>query len=439
MSGQTRAASAETTDTALSNITVGGRESSSGNSVAPSTTPPTSVEELPTTMPNSPATGRTPDESRSMRKRRSQPEYNVKKLAGTAVHTRRLYLGLKTRAEIEAEKQERKAEKLQTLALEAVAGDDDSLFDSDDDLNIGVQDNEQVDAKRPIDTDNEEDEHMEDSMIGSRKEGPRSLRERKSLPVYNDTVLAGNHVHIRRGFLSVEQLADRDAARAARRASAYSASPATGSKKRPIDDIDSENETAKNSPRKSLGAKSKQRRSMSAITGVPSMFSNAMSATSAKLKGAAKSAKDTLRLLKGKKRKASRKSHVDGSDSEEDERPKKKGRFSTTSALEEEEDEEEIPTEILPDVPLAQKQYKTHGMWAGQERGFDPRANPAKNKSKNTDTSRERTYLPLPMFTGERLLDPTKGDPRNFLLPYHILNRLNHGMPKDFKPSERSK
>ncbi|KAI9796697.1 MAG: hypothetical protein M1833_006037 [Piccolia ochrophora] len=71
-----------------------------------------------------------------------------------------------------------------------------------------------------------------------------------------------------------------------------------------------------------------------------------------------------------------------------------------------------------------------HGLYVGQDRDFDPRFTGTKNKQKAaarlSTGERQRTYLPLPMFTGQRLLSNGK----DFKLPFEVFSPLPPGQPK---------
>lgn len=88
------------------------------------------------------------------------------------------------------------------------------------------------------------------------------------------------------------------------------------------------------------------------------------------------------------------------------------------------EEEEEIKS---MDGRLRKKWLKA-GMYVGQQRGFDPGVPASKNKEKLSAevAPTERTYLPMPMFAGEELLE--KG--RDFKLPYDVYAPLQDRQPK---------
>ncbi|KAL8794777.1 MAG: hypothetical protein Q9195_002731 [Heterodermia aff. obscurata] len=74
------------------------------------------------------------------------------------------------------------------------------------------------------------------------------------------------------------------------------------------------------------------------------------------------------------------------------------------------------------------KRWLSQGLYVGQERDFDPKLNEAKNQSKRKRQSkdRQRSFLPLPMFAGERTLE----NGRHFRLPFDVYSPLPPGQPK---------
>lgn len=74
------------------------------------------------------------------------------------------------------------------------------------------------------------------------------------------------------------------------------------------------------------------------------------------------------------------------------------------------------------------KQWEKQGLYVGQHREFDPRLKESENRRRRqSKASRERTILPLPMFSGNRLL--TGEIPRDFKLPYDVY----HPLPRKVK------
>ncbi|KAF2235355.1 hypothetical protein EV356DRAFT_514437 [Viridothelium virens] len=75
--------------------------------------------------------------------------------------------------------------------------------------------------------------------------------------------------------------------------------------------------------------------------------------------------------------------------------------------------------------------YLKQGLYAGQDRYFDPRFSEKKNKKRSTTKAivmpaKENKTLPMPMFAGERLLE----NGRDFKLPFFVCNPLMSGPPK---------
>lgn len=78
------------------------------------------------------------------------------------------------------------------------------------------------------------------------------------------------------------------------------------------------------------------------------------------------------------------------------------------------------------------KKWLISGLYAGQQRTFDPTKSESQNKRKSTGTAepsaalQENSTLPLPMFAGARLLETG----RDFRLPFDIFSPLPSGQPK---------
>jgi len=374
--------------------------------------------------------------SRSMRKRGSQPEYNLKKLAGTAVHTRRLYLGLPTRAEIKAAQAAEKTEKAAQLLLTSAIAADSELEDGSEEA---ANDNEAEDEPSRVFDASFDDTMMEDNKtdiddsLGA--ESFRSLRERGSKPLYNLTYLSGTDHHIRRGFLTNDELAARDARREARKSSAHSSltnTPVKSSKQHRDGSIVSKG-SSKAAKRKSIGHNQSPLKNSTSLTSVPNFVSNAVSAASSKLKGAAKTAKDKLTALGSRKRKASSLEEEDSDEEDTEEPLNKRPRLINY--------EEEEPIRLYTGE-LIRKKYELKGRFSGQERGIDPRYHNAKTKMGMPDLSKERYLLPLPMFRMGAFLDEDK-DPKDnfedFKLPYIVMNRRNQVINRDWKEVDTSR
>lgn len=100
---------------------------------------------------------------------------------------------------------------------------------------------------------------------------------------------------------------------------------------------------------------------------------------------------------------------------------------------------EEAEKQVVPQ--LKQKRWLDQGMYTGQERDYDPRLNEANNKiraaRRKSAPQPQRKLLPLPMFSGERLLKLG----RDFQLPFDIFSPLPPGQPKpdEWKKTNRSK
>ena len=114
----------------------------------------------------------------------------------------------------------------------------------------------------------------------------------------------------------------------------------------------------------------------------------------------------------------------------------KKARFSDTVI----EDKASLPSPAELKRPRRPtKRWLSQGLYVGQERDFDPRLNEAKNqlKRKRQSRDRQRSFLPLPMFAGERTLE----NGRHFRLPFDIFSPLPPGQPKpdEWRKTQKSK
>ncbi|OAX84099.1 hypothetical protein ACJ72_01535 [Emergomyces africanus] len=79
-------------------------------------------------------------------------------------------------------------------------------------------------------------------------------------------------------------------------------------------------------------------------------------------------------------------------------------------------------------APYKRKKWLSHGLYAGQDRYFDPRLTEEKNRIKfeKKNAEERKKVFPLPMFAGKRLIE----DGRDFKLPFDIFSPLPPGQPK---------
>lgn len=117
----------------------------------------------------------------------------------------------------------------------------------------------------------------------------------------------------------------------------------------------------------------------------------------------------------------------------------KKRRVSESDAIKKKAEETVQPPK--PPPKWKPKRWLSHGLYAGQDRHFDPRLTEAKNRVKNAKAKAaapaQRKLLPLPMFAGERLLDQG----RDFKLPFDVFSPLPAGQPKpdEWRKTNKSK
>ena len=102
---------------------------------------------------------------------------------------------------------------------------------------------------------------------------------------------------------------------------------------------------------------------------------------------------------------------------------------------------------VSPEPPVVQKKAKkpkkiwlSHGLYLGQERDFDAKLTESENKTKtpqpNSAKSEERKFMPLPMFSGARLLE----EGRAFKMPFDVFSPLPPGQPRpdEWKKTHKS-
>lgn len=147
----------------------------------------------------------------------------------------------------------------------------------------------------------------------------------------------------------------------------------------------------------------------------------------------------TLNVAKSLQRKASlRTKAIEPKPSGDEEPPMKKNRLSKA----EPGTKDKVPPAASAPV-AARKRVKIwldRGLYVGQERTFNPRLTESRNRLKaasamKTDGERLRTFLPLPMFAGERLLEIG----RDFKLPFDVFSPLPPGQPKPEEWKKKSK
>ncbi|KAI9654401.1 MAG: hypothetical protein M1829_000932 [Trizodia sp. TS-e1964] len=86
------------------------------------------------------------------------------------------------------------------------------------------------------------------------------------------------------------------------------------------------------------------------------------------------------------------------------------------------------------------KKFLSQGLYVGQDRDFDPRLTESKNKeksaSKKLDTNKQKqSFMPLPMFAGERLLE----EGREFSLPFDVFCPFpRQPKPADWKKTQKN-
>jgi histone-lysine N-methyltransferase ASH1L len=106
------------------------------------------------------------------------------------------------------------------------------------------------------------------------------------------------------------------------------------------------------------------------------------------------------------------------------------------------EEETKTPSEE-PAAPAPPPRYKpkrwlSHGLYTGQEPSDSPpKQRRSKNSAKTTTGPTQRRLLPMPMFTGSRIVN----NGRDYVLPFDIFSPLPPGQPKpdEWRKTNKSK
>jgi hypothetical protein len=228
----------------------------------------------------------------------------------------------------------------------------------------------------------------------------RSGRERRAIATYNASILSGNAVHTRRAFRTYEEYSLAQVSRNTAKIAKInengewvdvSGNVISDDKATPAKSIERSGSSKRRSFRKS--GRLEQKITVTSIT-------TRLFATKKKT-----GLSDAARSLRPRKRLAS--------EEPEESTPAKKARVS-------EEPEVKADKPVEPEKKRV-KQWLASGLYAGQSR-LDSR-----RKSSGKKPLYERQHLPLPMFTGQLMLE--RG--RVFTLPFDILNPL----PKSQAPA----
>lgn len=125
-----------------------------------------------------------------------------------------------------------------------------------------------------------------------------------------------------------------------------------------------------------------------------------------------------------------------------EEPPAKKARLSAADDEETEKPQVKPETTAKTPKPVAKtkkrrakdKRWESQGLYAGQDRSFNPKLTEAQNKLKRQSigSNKENTVLPLPMFRGEELLT-TDNKHRDFVLPFDVFQPIDPREPKPQK------
>jgi [histone H3]-lysine4 N-trimethyltransferase ASH1L len=266
----------------------------------------------------------------------------------------------------------------------------------------------------------------------------RSGRARTSIASYNDNVLSGTAVHTRKSFLKNTENDEATGSRAISGATLVDDgvdSPSAQLLGAGTKATQSEWMEESGSP-----SKADRRRSMR-LDRLTDAASSAVGALTSATSVLGKRGRDALESAKDKFQDMNRRASMrlrepqPTKESSEERSPAKRVRMFPNLALVEPEKEAEPEKEKVPEKK-PRKFWLKQGLYAGQVRETHPRQKSNKRQSSGETAGKERIYLPLPMFLGEKLLEAG----RDFKLPYEILNALPRDQaPKDWRVLSKSK
>jgi histone-lysine N-methyltransferase ASH1L len=155
-----------------------------------------------------------------------------------------------------------------------------------------------------------------------------------------------------------------------------------------------------------------------------------------------KRSRDALEKGKGKLGELKRRASLRPRDGTESVPPSFEGPLAKRLRLEDSSPSETVEaTKAAAHKPMSRprtKRWLSQGLYVGQNRNFDPRLTDAKNRARlaGKPEPKERKILPLPMYSGQRLLEHG----RDFKLPYDIFSPLPPGQPKpdEWKKTNKS-
>ena len=131
------------------------------------------------------------------------------------------------------------------------------------------------------------------------------------------------------------------------------------------------------------------------------------------------------------------------------EEQKSSGQLGLEASDEEEEEEEEeakaavgkLARIAAPTAPRRKHRYLDHGLYVGQQRSSNPTSKPKQNakppSQQNPNERRENPFMPMPMYTGEALIERS----RDFKLPFNIYgpSPSSKTKPDSYQKRSRSK
>jgi hypothetical protein len=248
------------------------------------------------------------------------------------------------------------------------------------------------------------EEDITEEEINNRR---RSGRSRTAVSTYNDTIKSGTGVHIRKTYRNER---DFQLAVEARGTNAEDGTPRRTPAKRKRHSMPYQQTPFRVNSQTLQMALDQEESSTGLGSHAFRLVSSASNVLGKRTRDVFDSVKEKVQPL-GRLRSKTKQLEVE-------EAPVKKRLRLTSARAREVEVEEPEPIEETPKKEK-KKIWLDAGLYVGQERDNNPRQKTVKRKS-DVDSERERKYLPMPMFSGARILE--KG--RDFVLPFDVLNPL---------------
>jgi hypothetical protein len=267
----------------------------------------------------------------------------------------------------------------------------------------------------------------------------KSVRSRNVVPTYNDKYLSGHAVHTRKSYRVEgdkwsEALKDMDSLKR----TVSGVTLVNDDADSPSKQLLAENNKAFDTEEAANGDATPKSNIITRRKSVRATVTNAMNTVASASTVLGKRTRDAFETTKGRMTRSTAPKPVKP---EPRKSPAKKRMFpnlSLSDAEQSSEEEEDSDEESDEDEELVEKRprkfWMSQGLYVGQTR--EDSRNKGKGRKSEIIQGPERTFLPLPMYTGARLLEAG----RDFKLPYEILNPLpKTEHPKDWKNITKSK